>query len=258
MYNEFFNHSDGLYLRKSENNNISYNVFKNNSVGIRLFTFSNSNYFSFNNISYSNNGVYTHSGINNIYFKNLLFNNSNYGFYLRSSSSKHILIENTILNSGNDGIYLYNSPDSYLESNIIRNSFNYGLNIYSWNITVVNNSIYDNNVSNIYFKSILSGPYTQLVYGNYLGNLSKVNSDNWSLWNINFNSSLLGNKYDNFSGVYCFDSPTNNSCDYFASVFVAPLIPVLSDLSPATISLPSFGFWSSVVSFCLVSLFFLF
>ncbi len=65
--------------------------------------------------------------------------------------------------------------------------------------------------------------------------------------------------FSTFSGVYCFDNPDNNSCDYFASVYVAPIISVVPSFNSVSVSgLPSVGFWSSVVSGFIVLGFLLF
>lgn len=245
---------DGVYINFSTNItllNISINLTSNG-----IFT-SNINDSTFYNVTLSKNGDgvlrggMRLGGNRNVVDKLYLFDNDGFdrhGLYVAGNNNNISNVEGTlnyhgirvwgssfnnffknILFDGNDdsGIYIYSPATLEIPSNnyftnltLINNLR--GIRFYSrtFNNTIVNSQIYNNSQDNILFS--LSNNRENLFYNNYLGNISKINSDDWSGSSPNyFNYSTQGNIYlQGSESQICFDfginSPEEN-CDYFPS-----------------------------------------
>jgi len=160
---------DGIYLDNSDNNTVSGNTAKNNNAGLFL-RFSDNNTVSGNTAMYNNMGIFPHSSYNTTVLGNSVDNNY-YGIYIYSSFNTTVS-GNTVNNNQEHGIYLYLSGSTTILGNIVDNNVNYG--IYT------RESDYN------------------LIYKNYLINngihaLDEGSSNNW-------NSSIIGNYWDNYTG----------------------------------------------------------
>lgn len=247
-----YNFSSGSFIFLTQNNTFVNNTFVNNSQYGTFIGLST-------NISFSNNSF---------------FNNPN-GFF--QSSSNSLSVTSNIFNNNNNSIYNTNSNFSEYVSNTIESSTNFGVVFYSaFNNTFTSNTVSENNgIGALYFDSssnntfslntitqnndynlifsATSGQYSNLFFSNTLGNISKIDSTDWSYWSNKFNSSTNGNTYYNISGFgddlsFCF---AINNCDEHARIITFP------NLSPATIS-SVFPYGNSIFLLFVILSFFIF
>ncbi len=195
--------------------------------GLRLAGYRNvvDRVYLFDNDGFDRHGLYVAGHDNNI--SNIEGTLNYHGIRIWGSSSNNFFEH--ILFDGNDdsGIYLYSPAtleipsNNYFDNLTLINNLR-GIRFYSrtFNNTIVNSQIYNNSQDNILFS--LSNNRENLFYNNYLGNISKINSDDWSGSSPNyFNYSTQGNIYlQGSESQICFDfginSPEEN-CDYFPS-----------------------------------------
>jgi parallel beta-helix repeat protein len=272
--NTFQNNSNSIYLSSSSNNTFTSNLINHsNQNGIHLSTSSN-NLFNYNNITNAKTlSIYIASTSNyNEFNSNIVTNSSNIGFLI-SQSTNNDLKSNNIYNNLDLGISIISSShNTNISSNNIYNSSETGISVssssnynsislnnitnnqrgiileYTTNNTIFKNIIINNIYDNIYFFTV-SGLYHNLIYDNYLGNISKISSNDWSNFNTQFNLSTQGNRYLNnsISTPFCFAA---NNCDYFATISMFPTV-IISD-SVSISSLPSFGTWAIIVSIFII------
>ena len=249
-FNGVHNNLYGFSLTSSSSSNtLISNTAKNNSRGI--YSASNSNQSLMSNILLNNaDGIYLSTGYNHSLISNIFTNNSN-GITLLSGSN-NILINNSISDSDSVAVSIVSSSNNILISNNLINN-NQGVSFSSAeNNILTENIILNNSVLNLMFFAFSGGPYTNLIYDNDLGNISKISSNDWSFFENQFNLSTQGNRYLNESfsiGTFCFD-PDN--CDY--SAIFSPLISPEINFSSTTSSLP---FGSVLISMLLLFSFFI-
>ena len=166
------NNMYGIYLLASDNNTVSGNTANNNSIhGIFILTSHN------NNVS-----------------RNTANNNTNYGIRL-SSSDNNTVSGNTANNNSIHGIYISYSDNTTVSGNTANNNQDDGIRLYRSGSTTISGNIVDNNVN--------YGIYTEesdysLIYKNYFLNngLHALDSGSFNNWN----SSIVGNYWDNYAG----------------------------------------------------------
>ncbi|MCX8174429.1 MAG: right-handed parallel beta-helix repeat-containing protein [Thermoplasmata archaeon] len=100
MYNQLNNTSSGIYLYTASKNTIAKNYIWNHSgSGIALVWSSSENNVTDNNVSFGNTGIdIQQSSNNNQIFYNWIYNNTNYGIYILSSTGNSIHHNNLIRN----------------------------------------------------------------------------------------------------------------------------------------------------------------
>ena len=176
-FTTYNNTGEGIYITSSSNyNNLSnFNSSYNTARGLMFIT---SNYNIFNNFTIYKNtqqGIYISSGKNNTMNNFSSYNNSASGIQIQDSNNT---ISNFNIYNNSFGIYLYTNADT--------NYFSNG--------TSINNTNYNVRVEQ---QSSTNAPNDNIFYNNYLGNISKIYSNNWT--NINyFNSSLSGYNIGNY------------------------------------------------------------
>ena len=232
--------------------------------GMRVGGFRNTvdNVYLFDNDGFDRHGLYVAGNNNNISNVNGTLNY--HGIRIWGSSSNNFF--KNILFDGNDdsGIYIYSPATLEIPSNnyftnltLINNVR--GIRFYSrtFNNTIVNSQIYNNSQDNILFS--LSNNRENLLYNNYLGNISKINSDDWSGSSPNFfNLSITGNTYlEGSSNPICFDFGINTpeeNCDYFPTYNILSLS---NSNIESTARFPITSFTSFTLTFVVLLLFFL-
>ena len=261
-----WNNISTILLNNCDNSVIKNLDLTNNSKGGFFFFSRFSDSLSLDNISlnnYSNGFEFANENyhnISNINISPLMGVSSQYGFFLYSSSYSNL--SNIYLNGGGYGFYLFDSKNNSLNeievssySNgirmndlahnnlitnfmLINNSYGIYIAANSDNNTFSNGSSINNTIYNVYFdESGASKPENNTFYNNYLGNVSKIGSDNWT--NINyFNYTLpgigsIGNYWSDFGvcssyeirGIYAVCSnPANYTINSTNSIYdFAPL-----------------------------------
>jgi len=166
------NQRQGIYLYESDNNTITGSTARNNNY----------------------NGIYIDFSDNNSISGNTANNNGYYGIYLRHSDNNDV--SGNSVNDNNQGIRI----DTFCENNFIggntANSNNFGIFIDNSNNNTISRNIVDNNVN--YGIYITSSDYN-LIYNNYFINNGIQARDLGT--NNNWNSSIIGNYWDDYSGV---------------------------------------------------------
>ena len=262
--NSIYNSRFGISLFTADNNIISQNVIVNASpsgVGIDLYSSSYNSIINNTIINSDGDGIEIDSAFTGEF--NEIINNTITSATLNGieiddiTSTSTKIIGNEISNSGT-GISVASS-NTNITNNVITGNTNgiflggltYGVN----HTTIFNNTITGNENYNIGFLSFDLTINTS-IYANHLGDISKVYNNDWSNWQINFNSSSIGNTYYNTSGLgsgltYCFDSPTNSICDYFATIIAFP------EIIQATSSESFFSFSSFLIPLIMVFMYFI-
>jgi parallel beta-helix repeat protein len=212
-----------LYL--SNYTNVKNNVVFNSIVGISITFNGIHNYFSGNTISGGSVGFAITGEDNTVYNNTVKFNSAEGGIYLSGKNNSiimnnvynnsygiwvirgynHTIIQNTVSNN-TYGIALsppISPPYGEIYENYVINntlSFNkYGIKIFKSNYSIITKNIVRNNsiIGIMISKSVYS---TQnLIYNNsFTGNrIHAVDNGTNNYWN----SSLIGNYWDNYTGV---------------------------------------------------------
>jgi parallel beta-helix repeat protein len=195
------NNEYGIYLYSSSNHNsISGNNIRSNNIGVSLDSSLN-NTINGNNIMDSFDGVYLHYSLNNSISRNAIKDNVDYGVYLDSSSNNSITGNNMTANN-NGGIYLAGSSDNVISGNKIGNSPNQHIALeYSSN----SNRVFGNNLTN---STADVGVY---VYGSslnsFLGNNVTSNADSGIRVDASSDSVFSENNIsENLNGIYLWYS----------------------------------------------------
>jgi hypothetical protein len=202
--------------------------------GVELNTLNNFEISNCNIINFQH-GLYI-SNSNNVTLNQVESNNNDFGIQVLNSNNNYFTNVETNNNLIN-GIGMDNSTNNLL-SDIT--STNNQVGIYFKNASdnnVTSSLIINNSLANLFFSSSGGGPYSNLFYGNILGNFSRVlSSDDLSFWNNKLNLSTTGNTYYNYSGfgtglTLCADV---NNCDYQATIINFPqtIVSTLSSVFP--------------------------
>ena len=121
-----------------------------------------------------------------------------------------------------------------------------------------NNTISNSNFTGKTYELYFFTGYNNTIYNNTFQNISKIG---FAASNSNsFNLSNYGNTYYStsaYSGKYCFDAPTNTSCDYFANVLVFPSEETGTSSSSSSI-VPLFSYFNYFIFLILVFISFIF
>ena len=199
-FNSYNNSANGIASTSSQRNRFNnFNTYYNTNYGIYFSTSSNNNISNFVNYNNTNSGIYL-TGSSSNKLENFSSYNNIYQGILMQSSDNNTLNNFTNYNNSQNGIYLSTSSNNNISNSLIYNNNNYGLRFLanSDNNIISNSSNINNTLYNIFFEE--SGgnkAENNTFYNNYLGNVSKVSSNNWS--NINyFNSSLSGYNIGNY------------------------------------------------------------
>ncbi|MHA1414467.1 MAG: NosD domain-containing protein, partial [Promethearchaeota archaeon] len=169
---ENFSDAGQVILANCNNSLIANTNVSSGSLGISLY-YSNNNIIK-NNIANKNyfDGILLSYSINNIILKNT-FEQCELGIHLDDLSNNNTILKNIVCNNYLYGIYLSSSSnDNIFSENFIKNNNESGILLYGTN---------------------------NLFYRNYLvGNKVHVRG---SRSNNNWNNSIIGNFWDNYTGV---------------------------------------------------------
>ncbi|MEW6749267.1 MAG: right-handed parallel beta-helix repeat-containing protein, partial [Candidatus Micrarchaeota archaeon] len=158
--NMLFNNSYyGIQLASSDFNNVSGNTVWNATSGpcIYLVSFSDNNSLVNNTAYRCSYGIELENARENLAEDNVVFSNTNDGFYLTSSAVNNNLVNNTASNNSRHGFYIYTgSTATNLSFNKAFNNSNTGFYIYSSAYTqLISNLAYNN--SQVGFNMYASG-----------------------------------------------------------------------------------------------------
>ena len=182
-----------------------------------------------------------------------------------SNFSKAMLVTSDFNNISNneitDNVYAMDvttSDGNNIISNNLTNNF-IGIRLSSsLNNNITLNNI-TNNTHNLYFSAGSAGPFSNTIYNNNLGNISKITYNSLPFWNNNFDYGGIGNTYYNdtaFSGAHCFDV---NNCDNFANIITFPTqtpTPITpQSTTTSTTNLPGLGITSIIIASISILLF---
>ena len=174
---------NGVYLERSDYNEITNNIFYKNYYGFYL-RYSDYNNLT-NNTAYTNSqyGFYSYLSTYNTFTNNTAHDNTNYGFYLWQSSNYNTLTNNIAYSNTHTGFYIRtssihntlinNTANDNVDGFFIRQSSNYN--------TLTNNTAYDN------------------TYGFHMYD------------SANYNTLTSNTVYDNTYGFYIYFSPSYNT-----------------------------------------------
>jgi parallel beta-helix repeat protein len=153
--NNISNNDDGIWLRYSSNNTITFNTFMYNGIAIDGENSGTNNTISYNDVSYNEDGIWFLYTSNNIVSNNNCTNNDWYGIYLDYSDKSNIINNNCSNNYL--GIEICDSSNITATGNILLSNLDYGI--------MVQNSFYvkanANNIAGSWFGIWLFN----LVYG---------------------------------------------------------------------------------------------
>jgi hypothetical protein len=200
----------------------------------------------------SNSGIYL-NGVSNMNISNCNIHNFNLGINMVGAANNNLT--NIISNNNSAGIGMSMGSNNNIFNMVTLKYNNNGINI-DQNNNITNSIIVENINSNLYFWG---NPSTSFIFGNILGNISKINSADWSVNNNKFNYSGIGNTYYNSSGfgtgqTICFDV---NNCDYIATIQVFPVAQSQSQASTRS-EFPVQGFVSILLTISLIFGYFIF
>jgi parallel beta-helix repeat protein len=140
--NTAINNFNGLYLTRSDNNQIFGNLVRNNTNhGISLYI-SNSNEIYENDACFNPYGIFAQGGYYNTFERNTVGNATEAGISLAYSNSNYIL-ENTASNN-TYGIELDNSDHNLISRNIVKNNIR-GIYLSSSDYTIVSRNRFGGN-----------------------------------------------------------------------------------------------------------------
>jgi parallel beta-helix repeat protein len=189
----------GIYMFYSSNATLSGNTINNNSEWGIYVDYSNNTIISGNTVNNDKNGIFNGHSINATISGNIV-NNCSYGGIGFFYSSNSIMWWNTAINNGigigsqnsynitfwmntadnnNFGIYLSSSSNNNLSENVIRDNKQYGANIFggiqSTQNLFFNNSFLNNSVHA--FDDGINNHWNNSIIGNYWDNYTGVDAD---------------------------------------------------------------------------------
>ncbi|NQE45357.1 Cell surface glycoprotein [ANME-1 cluster archaeon GoMg2] len=172
----------GIYLLDSNNNTLTNNTVSENLYGICLYDSPCNNLTG--NIANANTGelggIYLDSDSNyNTLTRNNASDNSQYGIYLKSSSSNN-LSGNTVTLNSDYGIYLNASNNNLIYNNYFNNTNNaYDNRTNVWNVTPIQG------------RNIVGGPF---IGGNYWSDYTGIDNNGDGFGDTAYNISGGTNK----------------------------------------------------------------
>ena len=197
--NDFYGDTSGtgISLLFCDNNIIDGNIIENHYQGIRLEDCDENTILGNTAYKNSNYGILLLYGcINNIVTGNIVKDQNYYSGIILLESNFTILSENTIENNPQHGIWVWDSSFNEFSGNIVRNNTLNGFNIQdSFDNIFSENIVIDNNIG-VNVDSLSS---VNLFYENYfIGN--GVHANDYGT-NNDWNSALIGNYWDNYTGT---------------------------------------------------------
>ncbi len=193
----------GIYITSSENQ-ITRNIFTNNSNGVYCYKSTN-NSLNNNIISNNSNGIYCYKSTNDSLNNNIISNNSK-GIYCYESTNNSL--NNNILSNNSNGIYCYKTTNNSLNNNIVSNNSN-GIKSSCTNNESIMNNTFENNKYGLWLDTAKNST----ILKNYI---DENNIGVWMLgqntYNLFDNNTLLNNTRGfHLEGNNDFNSMTNNT-----------------------------------------------
>ncbi|MFX1500013.1 MAG: nitrous oxide reductase family maturation protein NosD [Promethearchaeota archaeon] len=249
------NNDYGIYLSSSNNNEIIENIAYSNDNNDGIYLGSSDNNMISGNTANANlgYGIYLSSSNDNDIIENMVFLNVLSGIYLSSSNYNEITDNYVNDNINWDGITLSFSDNNTITGNYAHNNGFDGIYLSnSDNITISDNEIYGNDVNGIEFFGSNNNTVSGNIIRDNIGNGVSLNSDNNSFYNNYFlrngakhaidvglnntwNSSAIGNYWDNYTGpdveapYGIGDIPYNISL----SPLIQDFLPIVDDSAPS-------------------------
>ncbi|GAJ02385.1 unnamed protein product, partial [marine sediment metagenome] len=198
-------------------NKINDNVIESNNVGIAQQS-SNENKIFNNNATYNDSGMFLRGGSNNTILGNI-FRKNGKGIHMDSFSNNNNITNNIIIDNVFDGIEIRDSIGNAITTNLILSQGDAGIRLNRANKTEIMHSRFDGNFYGIYFDisshnttalnnnftnngmgiSIQSSNTFNTIYNNsFISNTFMAAEDKGA--NNNWNSTLIGNYWDDYSG----------------------------------------------------------
>jgi len=184
---------EGISILYGNNNTISNNFLENVVGGFMSYTYTNNTVISENTIKNClYYGIGIGSGSNIIISKNVI-ENSNYGIYF--SYILNSTISGNIVSNSEMGISMFNSNNTKISKNSIENNKK-GIHLGSSNGNIVSRNIIRNNKE---FGVYLFESTQNLFFQNsFLNNSVHAYDDGVNNY---WNNSIIGNYWDNYTGV---------------------------------------------------------
>ena len=209
------NGADGIYLPGSSHNKILKNSLNKNGLtsspsgGISLGAEAHHNFISENTINENEGffvqgyGISLTQSYSNIITKNNLSDNYYYGIYLNYESVNNSIDHNIIKDSirgisirGLSSITSHSVDNNLTQNTLFHNEWGLYFDQYSHNSTIEGNYVINNTQYGIFLNGDTEG---NMFYENLLVNNSIHAKDNGM--NNYWNSSLIGNYWDNYTGL---------------------------------------------------------
>jgi len=194
----------GIYFTSVKNGTIiNCNVSNNddgvptNNEGNGIWTSASDNNTIINNILFNNSeyGIYMGTSDDNIIQGNIIKNNSRHGVAFVTNSYRNEIINNHIVNNSYFGLTSSNGYDHIIRGNVISDNGNDGLRFYGGNGINITENIIRRNQNGVEIEWTSTG---FVIYKNYfIGNTLHANDD---VGGNEFNSSSVGNYWDNYTG----------------------------------------------------------
>ena len=206
------NYEYGIYLRKSNYNNIIDNEFSDNIAYGVFLRESNNNGVVGNTFLRNLRGVYLQTSQSNIVYDNTLTDNSVAGVNLDGSFSNEVVLNQIINNDNAYGVWIRNSDKNIINSNHIR-EHRYGIFTQNADKNIIKNNIVKDNTDTTKIGMYLQNSNENDVQGNTVTNnfhgvfleLSSVTN------NIEYN-----NIFNNDGDVFSYDFFNNQGEDVSA------------------------------------------
>ncbi|MHA2363579.1 MAG: right-handed parallel beta-helix repeat-containing protein [Candidatus Hodarchaeales archaeon] len=193
---------EDFYIRNSTNTNLIHIQNTNAYFKIRNIIL--------NGLNGANNGIYLNNVTNGIIENNTVYNNTNIGVYLISSSYNNFLINNTVFDNANYGISLQSSDNNSVINNTAFHNNLIGIYLNS----ASNNSLFNNTVYNIQFGLDTTGinidstsNYNNITYNIVYNHGRGI----WISFNCEYNRITDNYAYNNtYHGIYIWQNSPNN------------------------------------------------
>ena len=212
--NKIVSSSIGIIVFSSSNSTVHSNTIYNSSYYGLILMLSDNNTIS-SNIVYNNThmGIIVQTCINNILFNNTIYNHFNdsfgFGIVLNLNANSNTILNNTIYNNINDGIWVNSSTHNTISSNRIYNNSRNGIfmNASSSHNTLSDNTLYNNSENGI---SLESSAFNNTIISNSIYNNSLD-----GIWiDHAHNNTLLSNVIQDQRYGISLISSHNTTCSY--------------------------------------------